>query len=453
MVSRGSNNKVINCPNNHQNPKDSVWCDICGLPIIDYDRELELLLKTLAEEERHTRFAKENVFLGIGEQGCKLVHEFHHSWGKSLKSSAFLMIESSSEGKQFRGLRTQPADQEYTSPSLSLHLLPMSAGKQVGYYGLGERLASNDPNLDDRLLRCGIRASNKKQTIFLFSALGGGTGSGASPYVLQRAHALNPYSRSLVIATMPAAYEPDSAHFNAFCSLSRFIKADEGPLADMILLMDHDRLMKVRGVDGMGEEIAKESLLSYIVGILVGAIADRDSRQADPGFMAKMSRSMGIHAFVPCMAVGRSMEIFGGLTSILQSALSSPLAEVDKESIMISYLSAQVPERLTASLQAETINAEFNKWNKKNFPHLKGSGLQLSYSSSRAERIDLCLLLGGTRLAITAKRAKEGFERFKAIAKGKAWEQEFGATSESVPEAQEAVNWYDTMLDEIANRT
>ena len=147
------------------------------------------------------------------------------------------------------------------------------------------------------------------------------------------------------------------------------------------------------------------------------------------------------------------MEIFGGLTSILQSALSSPLAEVDKESIMISYLLAQVPERLTASLQAETINAEFNKWNKKNFPHLKGSVLQLSYSSSRAERIDLCLLLGGTSLAITAKRAKEGFERFKAIAKGKAWEQEFGVTSKSVPEAQEAVNWYDTMLDEIANRT
>jgi len=451
MVSRGSENKVISCPNNHQNPKDSVWCDTCGLPIIDYDRELELLLRTVAEEEQHIKFAKENVFLGIGEQGCKLVHEFHRSWGKGLKSSQFLMIESSSEGQQFSDLRTQPSDQEYTSPSLSLHLLPMSASKQVGYYGLGERLASNDPTLDDRLLRSGIRASTKKQTIFLFSALGGGTGSGASPYTLQRANALNPHCRSLVIAMMPAADEPDSAHFNAFCSLSRFIKADQGPLADMILLVDHDRLMKVRGVGNMGEEIAGESLLSYMVGILVGAIADRNSSQVDPGFLAKMSRSMGIHAFVPCMAVGRSMEIFGGLANILESALSSPLAQVDKESVMLSHLLVQVPERLAASLQAETINAELNKWNKDNFPRLKGSVLQLSHSSSRADRIDLCLLLGGTRLAITARRAKEGFERFKAIAKGKAWEQEFGVTPKSMPEAQEAVNWYDTMLDEMAS--
>jgi len=452
MVSHGSENKVISCPNNHRNPEGSTWCGICGLPIIDYDRELELLLRALAEEERHIRFAKQNVFLGIGDQGCKLVHDFYRSWGKSLKSSEFLMIESSSEGQQFTDLRTQlPSNQEYTPPSLSLHLLPMSVSRQVGYYGLGEHLASNDPTLDDRLLRSGIRASTRKQTIFLFSALGGGTGSGASPYTLQQANALNPHCRSLVIAMMPAADEPDSAHFNAFCSLSRFIKADQGPLADMILLVDHDRLMKVRGVGNIGEEIAGESLLSYMVGILVGAIADRNSSQVDPGFLAKMSRSMGIHAFVPCMAVGRSMEIFGGLANILESALSSPLAQVDKESVMLSHLLVQVPERLAASLQAETINAELNKWNKDNFPRLKGSVLQLSHSSSRADRIDLCLLLGGTRLAITARRAKEGFERFKAIAKGKAWEQEFGVTSKSVPEAQEAVNWYDTMLDEMAS--
>ncbi len=452
MVTQGSENKVTSCPNNHQNPEGSAWCGICGLPIVDYDRELELLLRTVAEEERHIKLAKENVFLGVGDQGCKLIHDFYRSWGKSLRNSEFLMIDSASGGQQLTDLRTQlPSNQEYTAPSLWVHLLPMSVSRQVGYYGLGERLASDDPTLDDRLLRCGIRASTKKQTIFLFSALGGGTGSGASPYILQRANALNPQCRSLVIAVMPAADEPDSAHFNAFCSLSRFIKADQRPLADMILLVDHDRLMKVRGVGSMGEEIATEPLLSHMLGILVGAIADRDSKQVDPGYLAKMSRSMGIHAFVPCMAVGRSMEIFGGLANILSSALLSPLAEVDKESIMLSYLLVQVPERLTASLQAETINAELNKWNKTNFPRLKGSVLHLSHSSSRADRIDLCLLLGGTKLAITAKRAKEGFERFKAIAKGKAWEQEFGVTSKSVPEAQEAVNWYDTMLDEIAS--
>jgi cell division GTPase FtsZ len=208
----------------------------------------------------------------------------------------------------------------------------MSINRQVGYYGLGERLALDDPALDDRLLRLGIRASTTKQTVILLSALGGGTGSGASPHILLRVKALNPHSRNLVIAMMPAADEPDGAHFNAFCSLSRFIKTDRGPLADVLLLVDYDRLMKIRGVGTMGEELARESLLSHMVAALVGAITNGGSSEADPGYLAKMSSSMGVHAFTPCLAIGRSLEIFGGIENILESALSSPLAPVDKES-------------------------------------------------------------------------------------------------------------------------
>ena len=49
MVTQGSENRVISCSNNHQNPEGSAWCAICGLPIINFDGELELLLRTLAE--------------------------------------------------------------------------------------------------------------------------------------------------------------------------------------------------------------------------------------------------------------------------------------------------------------------------------------------------------------------------------------------------------------------
>lgn len=451
MNTQASENNVVICPNNHENPEGLARCAICGLPIMDYESELELFLGTLAEQERHVRFDKENVFLGIGDQGCKLVHNFYHSWGKGLKSSEFLLIQSSGDAQQLIDPDPQqPSDRQNTSPSLVVHHLPEPLSKQVGYYGLGERLASSDPALEDRLRRTGIIDSANKQNIFLLSALGGGTGSGASPYTLERARALNPHCRSLVIAVMPAADEPDSAHFNAFCSLSHLIDSNDG-VADMILLVDHDRLMEVRGVGSMGEEITSESLLSYMVATLVGATADRSSDQADPGYLAKMSRSMGIHAFVPCIAVGRSLEIFGSLTNILESALSCPLAQVDKDSIMLSFMLVQVPERLALTKQEKTLRAELNKWNKGNFPHLKGSVLHLLHSGKRSDRVDLCLLLGGTKLALTARSSKDGFDRFKAVVERESWEQEFAVTSTSVADMEKAVDSYDTKLDEMAS--
>ena len=451
MVIKNHENRVVSCPANHQNPEGSERCNTCGLPIIDYEKELDLLLKTLAEEDQHIRFAKEKIFLGIGDQGCRLVYDFYRSWGKSLLGSEFLMIESSGESKRFLNSSTEmPSKQQYTSPLLSLHLLPMAASKQVGYYGLGERLAANDPTLDDRLRRSGIKASTKKQSIFLLSALGGGTGSGASPFTLQRAKSINPHSRSMVIAVMPAAEEPDSSHFNAYCSLSRFINSSKGPLADMIILVDYDRLMKLRGVSSIGDEMTGESLLSYMIATLSSAIPDISSSQVDPSYLTKMSRSMGVHAFVPCMAVGRSMEIFGSIANILESAMSCPLAHIEKDSVMISYILIQVPERLASSLQEDKIKSALNKWNKNNFPRLKGSILQLSHSTNKADRIDLFLLLGGNGLATTARSAKEGFDRFKAVVDRKDWEQEFGVTSKIVPEVEKAINSYDSKLVDMA---
>jgi cell division GTPase FtsZ len=452
MSNRVSDNKTTVCPNNHENIEGSKYCHICGLPVIDYTKELDDLINVLSEEEYRVKFSRENVFIGVGDQGCKLVYNFHRTWGSDLHESEFLMIESSGDSQQLiESTSTLLSNQKYLFPRLSLHLIPMSLNKQVGYFSLGERLASEDSNLDDRLLRSGIKATTRKQTIYLVSALGGGTGSGASPFILKRAKSLNPHIRSLVIAMMPAGDEPDSAHFNALSSLSRLIAADQEPLADIILLADYDRLMNIRGVSISGEELAREDLLSHLVAALVGAVTDSSSSEADPGYLAKMSSSMGINVFVPCLAVGRSLEIFGSIGNILESALSSPLAPINRESIMLSYVLVQAPNKLASSLHEKTLRAELNKWNKDHFPNLKDSVLQLSHSNRTSDRVDLCLLLGGTQLAIMAERAKQGFDRFKSIVGRKAWQQEFGVTSKNMLDMQQVINSYDSKLNEMAS--
>jgi len=452
MITLNSEKDTVACPNDHINPRGADICDSCGLPIIDFDAELGLILKVVAAKEKHLEVAREKLFMGIGDQGCKIIDDFRTSWGTGLKGTHFLMIASSDEAQQIGAMTSRlnvPSEHNFRLPSC--HILPLQAGNQVGYYGLGERLASDDPDLNDYLRRAGIRASVNKQTIFIVSALGGGTGSGASPYILRQVKEINPNCRSLVAAVMPAASEPDSAHFNTFCSLSAFLGVGQEPPADMILLFDYDRLMRIRGVGSKGEELSRDMLLSRIVETVSGADNDGHTDKLDPGYLAKMSRSMGIHTFVPCIAAGHSLEIFGSLSNIMKSAVLCPLAPLDKESVMISFAMVQIPESLASSFPREAVRAELNKWNRDNFPGLRSSIVQLSYFAGKSDRINLCLLLGGTKLAVTARTAKAGYERFKSISKTKSWEQEFGSTVQSLVEIEEAITSCDSKLDEISS--
>jgi len=450
MTTHSGKNGLVACPNNHLNAHDAAVCDNCGLPIVRFEAHLDILLRTLAEERHQLGAAPQKLFIGVGEQGCRLVRDFHSSWGAAQKAFAFLTIDSATDARYtIAAPGDRPASADAASP-LMQYLIPSPEGAQKGYYALGERLAAGDPKIDDWLRRSGIRATSGNQSVFLLSALGGATGSGASPNILQRAKASNPQLRSIVVALLPGPDEPDSAHFNAFCSLSQLIRQETGAFTDMVLLVDQDRLNRVRGVSCSGEEVAREALLSHMAALLAGALQNGDSGEADPAHLAKMSRSMGVRSFVPCLAIGRSLEIFGSLSNILNSAVSCPLTEMDRSSVLLSFLLVQVPQKLASSLQKENLRADLNRWNRQNFPHLKGSALQLSHYRGGADRVDVCLLLGGNPMAIQAKRAKAGFDRFKAVVGKKSWEEEFGASSKSVLEIEKVMKQYDTRLAEIA---
>jgi hypothetical protein len=419
---------------------------------LDYDSELGLFLDALAAEEQRLNFARQMVFIGVGDQGSRLILDLHGSSSQALPEAEFLVVESS--GETGRGTTAEPAQAravDHALPRLSRHLLPAFPGRQVGSFGLGERLAADDANLDDRLLRSGIRPPSNTQTVFIVSALGGGTGSGVAPHIVRRAKALNPHSRTIAVAMMPSADEPHSAHFNAFCSLSRLLGTDSDPLADMILVADHDRLTGIRGVGAGGEEIAREALLSQMLAALTGAASAGASTEADPSYLAKMSSSIGVQVFVPCVAIGRSLEIFGTIDKILDSALASPLAPIDTEAIMLSYLIVHVPDRLAPSLHEKTLRGQLNKWNSHRFPRLKGSVLQLCHIPRTSDRVDLFLLLGGCKMAVTASRAEQGFTGFKSVVGRKSWEQEFGVDSNAVLEIENVVRGYDTKLDQMTD--
>jgi len=100
-----------------------------------------------------------------------------------------------------------------------------------------------------------------------------------------------------------------------------------------------------RGVGAGGEEIAREALLSQMLAALTGAASAGASTEADPSYLAKMSSSIGIQVFVPCVAIGRSLEIFGTIDQMADMgirfiALSASTAIFRASSV--KYVTGQV---------------------------------------------------------------------------------------------------------------
>jgi hypothetical protein len=61
------------------------------------------------------------------------------------------------------------------------------------------------------------------------------------------------------------------------------------------------------------------------------------------------------------------------------------------------------------------------------------------------------MMLGGTKISLTANAAEKGFQRFKSVVSRQSWEQEFGVTSATILEIENVVSSYDRKLDEVSN--
>lgn len=449
MNAQNTNNSTVNCINEHDT-KSSEHNITASITMLDYDTELNYFISTLVKQEQYFKFIRDKIFIGVGDQGSKIIRAFHMDRGRLFSKSSFLVIDLPGDVKPPVEIDKQPAREvECNSPILFHHLTALQS-KQTEHYGPGEKKASSDTQLNDFLLRTGINAADGQQTIFLISPLNERIGNGISPFIVQSINELNPESNKMLISVMPAADEPDSIHFNAFCSLSRLIKPGNVPSTDIILLIDQSSLLKSGGINSAGNELLGEDILSYMIDILAGTNVELDQIQTDIGYISRTSRSMGITAFTPCVSAGRSLEIFGNLTNLLESALASPLSSIDKDSIMLSVIIVQIPKWILSWMKEGAIKAEINKWNKSKFHRLKGSIIQISELNKKTDRIDLCILLGGNKLGIIAKNLKEGFDRFKAIAEKEPREQQDSTSiSISMTDIDQAISWHDSHLDKL----
>lgn len=391
---------VLSCARGHENVPDVEKCLTCGLPLVDYNEEVDLLFKRFKGRLSTFRFGVEKIFIGVGTAGKNILHEFAHTTPKTAGVS-YLSVDAPEEKDAAKGKVPYIPGRDYV-----LKGYPLGGGL---YASIGRQVALKDGGLPDFLKKAGISQADEHQNIIVVAGMGGGTGSGVGPFVIYTVKETNPRAHTFALAVSPSRAETDQYHFNAYSGISSLLHFEDKPNADVIVILNYDELQRVTGVGPSGDEIKGEGLILALLRML-----GLDIGHAGATRLARLSQDLGIQAYVPCLGMGRSMEIFGSLSNILESASLLPMGPIDKASVMAAYLLIRISDRLSDMLPDRVVNELFDKWAKTNFPQLKASLCLITRLEELSDRVDVCILLGGDSLDNTLGETKKGYQRFWA---------------------------------------
>ncbi len=419
------------CINKHTNVANAQECAICHLPLIDYQEEVNRLKQLLARKSVFARPRVDTIYYGIGGHGCTMIRHLQTSASTSARTS-FCYLDSSGED-----LSQISAE----NSSIMTHRVgSINTGGAV-FCGFGETAVARDDGLVDQLYRSGCREPDENQQLFFVSALGGGAGSGVAPHIVRACKRINPEAITIGISVLPSASEPPQAHFNAYYGVSKLLAVENMPLIDMLLLLDYDHLRQTRGVGKGGRELKMEQIVTGLLKLL-GVTFTHGSLAP----VSKLVKGLGVQAVIPCLAIGRSMNIFGSLTNVLDSALVLPLAPLQPSRVTFSYLLVSIPRRLARAFPTNGVTEEFQAWNARHFPGLRASDFQIAQTEELSDRVDCCILLGGNSLDSTMNKATKGFESFKGFLDRSGQWASCGLSPEKVKLAEEIVRQYDFRL-------
>jgi len=203
-------------------------------------------------------------------------------------------------------------------------------------------------------------------------------------------------------------------------------------------------LRHLRGVGRSGEDLKADGVIIYLLRLF-----KLNLFQSGIIRMCRISRGARTQVFIPCLAIGRSMGIFGNLTNVLKSAGTYPLADVSLENVTASYLILRIPRGLAAEFTREVVSQEFEAWNRNNVPNVTSSLVQILQTEEQSDRIDACILLGGDDLDTAIQGTVEGYQRFKSTVEKSARWEDYGLTSKGISEAEQVIGAYNLAMQEV----
>ncbi len=381
---------VVSCPSGHEWPADTKFCGICGSKILDSAKI-------------------GNFIVSAGQIGNEIVLDYLGVSSTEERPERIVVLDVSSQdlSKFSEAASSLP---ESSRSKVSTHLLGSSGSGTGHMWKRGERAASDDASLEEFWVKSGVKNA---EVVFLVCSLGGGTAAGAGPHVLDKIFGLGANCERISFVLLPFDDEPDIAHFNAYCGLSRLLKFSGRQNADFIILLTATNVQKHGSTDFKGNKFNITKTAAMILELMANSGSSNVYRWLSPVDLSRMSRSVGILHAVPCVALNHSVRIYGELEGILESACLKPLANVDPETVIFAPALLRIPKPLKGKMKEEELMQQYSRWRNKTFAGNVVGELSIAYVDRYSDKIDAFLLLGGCDLDQTLSRTNAGYHQVK----------------------------------------
>ncbi|MCD6144805.1 MAG: hypothetical protein J7J03_00120 [Methanosarcinales archaeon] len=293
-------------------------------------------------------------------------------------------------------------------------------GRQSTGTGNFWKVGENEARIDfDEIIRRRVESLGltSGDAMFDIMTLGGGTGNGSIPYLInQMKHGSGRTAsghKHFALCVWPDVIEADHRHFNAICGLSRLLKygEDSHQNADMVLLVDNTTLGKRIELDE-GEsnyyfEINK--LIAQAIDLMMAPGRKNTNRVIDVNDYIVFPSHIGVYHVTPCMSTGNDVDLIS-LESALDDAVENAFFPIDPATATMVWLIVRVPKRHfnRGQFEQRTLDHTFRGWIDGNIiGKLRYS--TVTFVEEDIETFDVLLLLGGFKLN---KLVPESFEKY-----------------------------------------
>ena len=426
-----SYNSFILCPDGHKNVRGLEECATCNLPLINFKKELSLLIDNLNSVK--VKNLHKVINFGIGDFGSQTLLSFKNSIHPERLNH--LLVD-------FIDSEKNPSDStESTSNDSNYYLIDEDYDSNINTWSEFENTFSEFDKFEDKIRRVGINNNIDEQTAIITGSIGETLVSGLTLPLIKKIKHINPKSSRIVLASLPSNNDTDQVQFNAYCGISRLVK-NQKTSGDMLIVLQGNALSKMIGIDRSGKKLGYDILVPRILSLLT-------SNGHAINSLGKMAKSLKVLAFSPVYVYGRSYEIYDNLKNILDDAAYFPLSPFQYESIILSIVVIRVPESVLNIVSAKRLEDDYNAWNRKRFPSLKESLIQIVPVKENSDRLDVLLLLGGAKLENIVETVKPGYDRFKEYIRELDLWNEFQISEDDLKKLENTITTYDRNLNKL----
>ena len=257
----------------------------------------------------------------------------------------------------------------------------------------------------------------------IVSSLWDGVGSALLPALISQFKTWN--INSVALGVLPSKVQPSDVHFNALASVGMCASKDFAT----VLLVDRDHLESYVGVNRDGSTLKGNLLVNYALDLML-------AKETLVQELTELSRSFSVKVYTILAATGASLQIYGSLENMLNTALIKPLLTFDLSSASLLYVLLRMPLQFKDRLPRGKIELAIANWFKER------AGLKSIYISEPIyveevnDRIDVVMFVGGFNVTemFASLEKKVSALKSQAIKKGFVKEDEWRGIVKSLVE-------------------